>query len=153
MSLYGSPDAAARVRACGVGLLPNSGAAAPASRGHASTGPPSAVVATRAARAGASQAELDALFDAPDSALAPFDAAREAPALVTRLFPHQAAGVAWMLARERNPDNASSGGLPPFWSRVTEGGKQVFLNAITASSQAAPPAPVHGGLLCDDSAL
>jgi SWI/SNF-related matrix-associated actin-dependent regulator of chromatin subfamily A3 len=117
------------------------------------------VVSSRtAADAGArSQADLDALLDsvsADASALPPFDAPAAAPALRTRLHAFQAAGVAWMLRRERDPDGAASaGGLPPFWSRVSEKGTTAYLNAITNSSTPKPPAPVAGGLLADDMGL
>ena len=84
----------------------------------------------------------------------PFDAAAEAPALSTQLHPYQAAGVAWMLRRERDPDGVvSKAGLPPFWQRVQERGATAFLNTITKSSQPAPPPPVYGGLLADDMGL
>jgi SNF2 family DNA or RNA helicase len=116
------------------------------------------VVASRTADASTrSQADLDALLDsvsADTSSLVPFDAATAAPALRTPLHDFQAAGVAWMLRRERDPDGgASGGGLPPFWSRVVEKGTTAFLNAITNSSSTTPPSPVAGGLLADDMGL
>jgi SWI/SNF-related matrix-associated actin-dependent regulator of chromatin subfamily A3 len=149
--VYGVPEAAGPVAAVlqryGVRFLPNSGAGA-ASPTAAS------VVASRSVRAATnSQAELDAMLDtlsASAAALPPFDATTGAPALLARLHDFQAAGVAWMLQRETDPDG---GQLPPFWSKVKENGQDAYLNSITNSSQAEPPAPVTGGLLADDMGL
>ncbi|CAM9468043.1 unnamed protein product, partial [Ectocarpus sp. 8 AP-2014] len=44
-------------------------------------------------------------------------------------------------------------GLPPFWEQRVEGGKGVFHNTITCSSQPCRPASVHGGILSDDMGL
>lgn len=44
-------------------------------------------------------------------------------------------------------------GLPPFWEQRVEGGKAVFHNTITCSSQPCRPASVHGGILSDDMGL
>ena len=130
---------------------PNSGPAAAASR--------TSVVTSRTVReaSASSQAELDKLLDtlaASTAALPAFDAAAGAPALRARLLDFQAIGVAWMLRREIDPDGAvSAGGLPPFWSRVTEAGATAYLNAITKSSQDVPPEHVAGGLLADEMGL
>jgi SWI/SNF-related matrix-associated actin-dependent regulator of chromatin subfamily A3 len=153
--VYGLPEAAGPVAA----VLRRYGARFQTKSGPGAASPASAsVVASRTVRAATnSQAEVDALLDTlANSAekLPPFDAAAGAPALLARLHDFQAAGVAWMLRREVDPDGAvSGGGLPPFWSKVREQGADAYLNAITNSSQAEPPAPVTGGLLADDMGL
>jgi SWI/SNF-related matrix-associated actin-dependent regulator of chromatin subfamily A3 len=150
LSVFAPPETAERVRAILGGRLTPQLPAAPAA-----ASPRAASVVSRRSletRGHTSQADLDGLLSALEAAqdnTPPFDAA-SAPALFTQLFPHQAAGVAWMLQRERNPDNVDSGGLPPFWSRAPEGG---FLNEITMSGSRAAPSPVRGGALFDDMGL
>jgi SWI/SNF-related matrix-associated actin-dependent regulator of chromatin subfamily A3 len=152
LSVYGlaevAPAVAALLARYGARFDPGSGIAA---------GTAASVVATRTiAAASRTQEELDALLDtlSETDGLTPFDAAVEAPALTTRLHDYQAAGVAWMLRRERDPDGVvSAAGLPPFWQRVQERGATAYLNTITNSSHAMPPPPVYGGLLADDMGL
>ena len=154
LHVYGLPEVSAAVASVlaryGARFDPGSGLAAGAAAA-------ASVVATRTiAAASRSQEELDALLDTLNETdeLPPFDAATEAPALSTQLHPYQAAGVAWMLRRERDPDGVvSKAGLPPFWQRVQERGATAFLNSITNSSQPTPPPPVYGGLLADDMGL
>ena len=154
LHVFGLPEVSAAVASLlaryGARFDPGSGVAA----GSAAA---ASVVATRTiAAASRSQEELDALLDTLNETdgLPPFDAAVEAPALSTKLHPYQAAGVSWMLRRERDPDGVvSKAGLPPFWQRVQERGATAFLNTITNSSQAAAPPPVYGGLLADDMGL
>ena len=154
LHVFGLPEVSAVVASLlaryGARFDPGSGVAA----GSAAA---ASVVATRTiAAASRSQEELDALLDTLNETdgLPPFDAAVEAPALSTQLHPYQAAGVSWMLRRERDPDGVvSKAGLPPFWQRVQERGATAFLNTITNSSQAAAPPPVYGGLLADDMGL
>lgn len=103
------------------------------------------------AGAGQSAADLDRLFDdAAASRAASLAAAgaalRPPPSLAAVLFPHQAAGVAWALARETAPADS----VPPFWSTAVEGGRDVWFNSLTNSSVAARPPPVTGGLLADE---
>ncbi|KAK1869862.1 hypothetical protein I4F81_012327 [Pyropia yezoensis] len=87
------------------------------------------------AGAGQSAADLDRLFDdAAASRAASLAAAgaalRPPPSLAAVLFPHQAAGVAWALARETAPADS----VPPFWSTAVEGGRDVWFNSLTNSS-------------------
>ena len=154
LHVFGLPEVAAAVASLlaryGARFDPGSGVAAGA-------GAASSVVATRTiAAASRSQEELDALLDtlSETEGLLPFDAASEAPALTTQLHPYQAAGVSWMLRRERDPDGVvSKAGLPPFWERVQERGTTAFLNSITHSSSPVSPQPMYGGLLADDMGL
>ncbi len=156
-AVYGAPEVAPAVAALlaryGVRFNPGSGLSASIVTPKKAAGAAS-VVASRTLAAGPrSQEELDALLEsvsADAAALPPFDALNNAPALRTPLHDFQAAGVAWMLRREQQPDD---GALPPFWSRVSERGVDVYLNSITNSSQAAPPEHVAGGLLADDMGL
>lgn len=152
LSVYGlaevAPAVAALLARYGARFDPGSGIAA---------GTAASVVATRTiAAASRTQEELDALLDtlSETNGLPPFDAKVEAPALTTALHDYQAAGVAWMLRRERDPDGVvTAAGLPPFWQRVQERGATAYLNTITNSSHAMPPLPVYGGLLADDMGL
>jgi SWI/SNF-related matrix-associated actin-dependent regulator of chromatin subfamily A3 len=99
-----------------------------------------------------SQAELDKLFDELVIAVDPNLLAEVGGLLVGLLVPllaHQLEGVAWMCMRERQPDK----GLPPFWERRVEMGREVYFNQITNSTWDRKPASVHGGILADDMGL
>jgi SWI/SNF-related matrix-associated actin-dependent regulator of chromatin subfamily A3 len=151
LAFYGRPESAAAVaellRRHSLPLRHGSGAGTPAKAERS-------VVQSRVAHSGPrSQAELDALLEQLDASAVPlarFNAEEEAPALRSTLFEHQLVGVAWMLARERDPDSRSASGLPQFWSRAQEGGRTVFVNTITHSAQPAPPVSVRGGALFDE---
>jgi len=150
LSVYGPPEAAARVHAALGGRLPR-GAGAGGSGGAAAA---SAVVKRLAAPTPeSSQKQLDDLLTQleakPPGGAAQFDAAREAAALRTPLFAHQTEGVDWMLRRERDPDGCLAGGLPPFWQRSGA----TWMNTVTNSSTPTPPTPVRGGALFDDMGL
>ena len=71
-------------------------------------------------------------------------------AVQTELLDHQKRAVAWMHARETNPDD---GKLPPFWEKVKEQGRKVFYNKVTCSSTPIRPLNVRGGILADDMGL
>ena len=71
-------------------------------------------------------------------------------AVQTELLDHQKRAVAWMHARETNPDD---GKLPPFWKKVKEQGRKVFYNKVTCSSTPIRPLNVRGGILADDMGL
>jgi hypothetical protein len=116
---------------------------------------PSVVVSRQESASRRSQLDLDRAFEDMEknlAAIAPFDESVLAT-LRTKLYDHQRVGVSWMLHRELDPDNKNSGGLPSFWRRVKEGGKDVFINDITNCSVLVPPTPVSGGLLADDMGL
>ncbi|CAN0248801.1 unnamed protein product, partial [Ectocarpus sp. 12 AP-2014] len=100
------------------------------------------------------QRELDEMFDKLDADSPQLPTANTSantePVLTASLMTHQKEGLAWMVQRENNPD---PNGLPPFWEQRVEGGKGVFHNTITCSSQPCRPASVHGGILSDDMGL
>ena len=66
-------------------------------------------------------------------------------ALQVELFDYQLAGIRWMCHRE-------TGNIePPFFKKVTEQNKTMWLSEITNSSQATPPKSVAGGILAGSS--
>jgi SWI/SNF-related matrix-associated actin-dependent regulator of chromatin subfamily A3 len=63
------------------------------------------------------------------------------------LFEHQVQGIKWMIKKEK------FGGAAPFYKKVKEQGRPMHLCEITNSSQAEPPKPIRGSILCDDMGL
>lgn len=63
------------------------------------------------------------------------------PALEVELYNHQVDGIRWMCHRE-------TGNIePPFFRKVMEQNKTMWLSEITNSSQSMPPKSVAGGIL------
>jgi len=67
--------------------------------------------------------------------------------LQTSLFPHQEVGIRWLKHKESGKEAV------PFYLKIKEGGKEVWLSEITNSSQATEPQPVRGAILADDMGL
>ncbi len=63
------------------------------------------------------------------------------------LMQYQVKGIQWLLKKETNASPA------PFYKKVREKGKTMYLCEITNSSQNVPPKPVHGSILCDEMGL
>jgi phage protein D len=64
-------------------------------------------------------------------------------ALQTELFGHQVDGIRWMVHRE-------TGNIePPFYKKVKEQGKTMYLSEITNASQSEPPKGIAGGILAE----
>jgi len=67
--------------------------------------------------------------------------------LQTPLFPHQKVGIRWLKHKESGKEAV------PFYRKIREGGREVWLSEITNSSQATEPQPVRGAILADDMGL
>ena len=63
------------------------------------------------------------------------------------LFEHQVLGIKWMIKKEKY------GGAAPFYKSVKEQGRIMHLCEITNCSQAVPPKPIRGSILCDSMGL
>ena len=63
------------------------------------------------------------------------------------LFDHQVQGIKWLFKREMD------GRAAPFYKKIKENGRDMYLCEITNSSQMEPPKPIRGALLCDDMGL
>ena len=63
------------------------------------------------------------------------------------LMPYQVKGIQWLLKKEIDASPA------PFYKKVKEKGKTMYLCEITNSSQAEHPQPVRGSILCDEMGL
>jgi SWI/SNF-related matrix-associated actin-dependent regulator of chromatin subfamily A3 len=63
-------------------------------------------------------------------------------ALTAKLFDHQKQGIRWLYQRETDTRKEA-----PFYKKVKEKGKTVWLSEITNSSQPDPPAAVKGSIL------
>ncbi|KAL7547677.1 hypothetical protein ACHAWF_010962 [Thalassiosira exigua] len=97
----------------------------------------------------AQQSALDSMFDKqlkeqyknlPDIAM---------PDCLTgiTLMDYQVQGIKWLLKKETDPAPA------PYYRKVKEKGRVMYLCEITQSSQAEPPKPIRGSILCDDMGL
>ena len=60
------------------------------------------------------------------------------------LMDYQIQGIKWLVKKEKDASPA------PFYKKVKENGKNLHLCEITQSSQAEPPEPIHGSILCDE---
>jgi SWI/SNF-related matrix-associated actin-dependent regulator of chromatin subfamily A3 len=63
------------------------------------------------------------------------------------LFDYQIKGVQWLVKRETEATPA------PFYTKVNENGRSMYLCEITKSSQATPPTPIRGSILADEMGL
>ena len=63
------------------------------------------------------------------------------------LFDYQIKGVKWLFKRETEATPA------PFYTKVNENGRSMYLCEITKSSQATPPTPIRGSILADEMGL
>jgi 1,4-alpha-glucan branching enzyme len=60
------------------------------------------------------------------------------------LFEYQELGIRWLVHQEASNRTA------PFYKKVVEKGKTVWLCEITQSSQPQAPVPIRGGILADE---
>lgn len=63
------------------------------------------------------------------------------------LMPYQVKGIQWLIKKETDASTA------PFYKRVKEKGRQMYLCEITNSSQSVLPKAVNGSILCDEMGL
>ena len=89
------------------------------------------------------QKELDDMFEKESKEKMLNLPAMEMPAAFgeVELLEHQIDGIRWLCHRE-------TGNIePPFFKKVTEQKKVMWLSEITSSSQSTPPKPITGGIL------
>lgn len=91
--------------------------------------------------------KLDELFDKQRALLDSLPTAPPPSQLTTKLLPHQAKGLNWLVHREKGNHTQ------PFWKQVVEKGQNVWLSEITNSSQARAPRKVRGGIVADEMGL
>jgi len=122
-----------------------SGAASPKS----SKPTPSVTVVKKKLDWNSQQAALDSMFDKhlkeqykdlPDIAM---------PSCLTgiTLMDYQIQGIKWLVKKETGATPA------PFYKKVKEKRQTMYLCEITQSSQAEPPKPIRGSILCDEMGL
>lgn len=63
------------------------------------------------------------------------------------LMDYQIQGIKWLVKKETDPSSA------PFYKKVKEKKQTMYLCEITQSSQAQPPEPICGSILCDEMGL
>ncbi|CAJ1964574.1 unnamed protein product [Cylindrotheca closterium] len=111
---------------------------------------PEAVIQTQALDWNQQQKQLDDIFEKQlESQLKDLPNLEMPSAFKSKLklFDYQIQGIRFLVQKERNPPPA------PFFRKVKEQGKTMHLCEITQSSQANPPSPIKGSLLCDEMGL
>lgn len=76
------------------------------------------------------------------------------------LFEYQVLGIKWLVKKEQlqvptstSTTAADASALVPFYRKVNENGREMYLCEITQSSQALPPKVNRGSILCDSMGL
>lgn len=99
---------------------------------------------------GAQQAALDKMFDVALKEQYKDLPTIEMPSCLSdniTLFDYQIKGVQWLVKREKEASPA------PFYTKVNENQREMYLCEITKSSQATPPTPIRGSILADEMGL
>ena len=69
-----------------------------------------------------------------------------------QLFDYQIQGICWLVHREKSLTSTDPA-LSPFYKKVKEKGREMYLCEITQSSQPNRPKPISGGILADEMGL
>lgn len=110
--------------------------------------PTSVVTTSKALDWRSAQQQLDKMFEKlTDEQLKNLPEVEIPSTITAALLEHQVLGLRWLYDRE------TSKFLPPFYRKVKEKGRQVWLSEITNSSQTEAPKPVLGSILADDMGL
>jgi len=72
--------------------------------------------------------------------------------LLPTLLPFQRRTVAWMLRCERKLMPQEGNGMPPFWKKISLGGREHFFNTLTTAVSPSPPESnaALGGILAEE---